>query len=111
VTRPAIAVVLVTFDGTRYLDRLWASLHAQRYPADRTRLIVVENGPEQLAARWFAEHAPEAHVLVPGTNTGYAGGNALGMAQALGDGVDHVVVVTQDTVLEPDALGDRKSVV
>jgi len=104
VTRPAIAVVLVTFDGTRYLDRLWASLRAQRYPAERTRLIVVENGPERLAARWFAEHAPGAHVLVPGTNTGYAGGNALGMEHALREGVEHVVVVTQDTVLEPDAL-------
>jgi GT2 family glycosyltransferase len=105
VTPPAIAVVLVTFDGTRYLDRLWASLRAQRYPAERTRLIVIENGPERLAARWFAEHAPAALVLVPGTNTGYAGGNALGMEQALRDGVDHVVVITQDTVLEPGALG------
>jgi len=30
VTAPAVAVVLVTFYGARYLERLWASLQAQR---------------------------------------------------------------------------------
>jgi GT2 family glycosyltransferase len=101
---PAVAVLLVTFDGTRHLETLWASLRAQRYPSARWRLVVVENGPEQRAAGWFAERAPEAHVLVPGHNTGYAGGNALGMQQALAAGADYVLIVTPDTHLEPDAL-------
>ena len=101
---PAVVVLLVTFDGTRHLDRLWASLRAQHYPAECWRLIVVENGPEQHAARWFREHGPSVQVLVPGVNTGYAGGNALGMERALAAAVDYVVVVTQDTHLEPDAL-------
>jgi len=104
VTAPSLIVLLVTFDGTRHLERLWASLRGQRYPAERWRLIVVENGPEHLAARWFTERAPEVSVLVPGTNTGYAGGNALGMQQALASGADYVVVVTPDTHLEPEAL-------
>jgi len=104
VTTPTVAVVLVTYYGTRYLERLWASLHAQRYPAERWRLIVVENGPDRAAARWFAEQAPEVQVVVPGDNTGYAGGNALGMREALTAGVDYVVIATQDTYLEPDAL-------
>jgi GT2 family glycosyltransferase len=104
VSAPAVVVLLVTFDGTRHLERLWASLRAQHYPAERWRLIVVENGPEQHAARWFRERAPSVQVLVPGVNTGYAGGNALGMERALAAGADYVVVVTQDTHLEPDVL-------
>jgi len=104
VTAPAVAVLLVTFDGTRHLERLWASLRAQRYPAERWRLTVVENGPERRAARWFGERAPDVPVLVPGGNTGYAGGNALGMQQALAAGADYVVIVTPDTHLEPDVL-------
>ena len=103
-TAPAIAVVLVTFYGTTHLERLWASLCAQRYPAERWQLIVVENGPERAAARWFGEHAPGVRVLVPDDNTGYAGGNALGMREALAGGVDYVVIATQDTHLEPDVL-------
>jgi GT2 family glycosyltransferase len=104
VTRPTVAVILATFDGAQYLDRLWASLHAQRYPRDRWRLIVVDNGPEPGVAGWFAEHAPGARVLVPGDNLGYAGGNALGMREALAGGAGYVVIVTQDTHVEPEFL-------
>ncbi len=103
-TAPAVAVVLVTFYGTTHLERLWASLRAQRYPPERWRLIVVENGPDRAAARWFGEQAPGVQVLVPGDNTGYAGGNALGMNEALAAGADYVVIVTQDTHLGPDVL-------
>jgi len=102
--RPAVAVVLVTYYGTKFLDRLYGSLQRQRYPAERVRLIVVENGGDRAAATWFAAHAPDARVLVPGSNTGYAGGNTLGIAEALRLPVDYVAVITQDTWLEPDWL-------
>ena len=101
---PAVAVILTTFDGAKYLDALWAGLEAQTYPRERWRLIVVDNGPEPGVARWFAERAPGARVLVPADNLGYAGGNALGMTEALAGGADYVVIVTQDTQVEPDFL-------
>ena len=101
---PAVAVVLTTFDAGKYLDRLVATLQVQTYPRERWRLIVVDNGPEPGVAAWFARHAPAARVLVPGDNLGYAGGNALGMREALAGGADHVVIVTQDTQVEPDFL-------
>ncbi|HEU5194868.1 MAG TPA: glycosyltransferase family 2 protein [Methylomirabilota bacterium] len=103
-TTPAVAVVLTTFDGGRYLGPLWASLAAQRYPGDRWRLIVVDNGPAPGVTDWFRRHAPAARVLVPGDNLGYAGGNALGMREALAAGSDYVVIVTQDTLVEPGFL-------
>jgi GT2 family glycosyltransferase len=105
VTAPAVTVVLVTFYGTTHLERLWASLLAQHYPVERWRLVVVENGPDRAAAGWFAERAPGVRVLVPGPNTGYAGGNALGMGEALAAGADYVVIDTQDTHLDPHVLG------
>jgi GT2 family glycosyltransferase len=101
---PRVAVVLVTFYGTRDLGRLWTSLHAQRYPRDRWWPVVIENSPDRSAARWIAEHDPGVEVLVPGHNTGYAGGNALGMERALAAGAHYVAIVTQDTHVEPDWL-------
>jgi GT2 family glycosyltransferase len=101
---PSVAIVLVTFYDTNYLQRLYATIEGQTYPRDRVRLIVIENGPARAAARWFAEHAPEAEVIVPGDNTGYAGGNALGMERALAAGAEYVAIVTQDTYLEPGWL-------
>jgi hypothetical protein len=73
VTAPTVTAVLVTFYGTTHLERLWASPRVQRYPGEPWRLIVVENGPERAAARWFAEHAPGVRVRVPGDNNRYAG--------------------------------------
>jgi GT2 family glycosyltransferase len=101
---PGVAIVLVTYYDTKYLERLYASIEAQHYPRARRRLIVVENGPGRAAARWFAEHAPDAQVIVPGDNTGYAGGNALGMRGALEGDAEYVAIVTQDTYLEPGWL-------
>jgi hypothetical protein len=104
VTAPSVAVVLVTYDGARYLEALWAGLAAQTYPPDRWRLIVVDHGPEPGVGRWFAQRAPGARLLTPGENLGYAGGNALGMREALAGDADYVVVVTQDTRVEPGFL-------
>jgi GT2 family glycosyltransferase len=101
---PAVAVVLTTFDAGQHLEALWASLQAQSYPRERWRLIVVDNGPAPGVTAWLAERQPGTRVLVPGDNLGYAGGNALGMREALAGGADYVVVVTQDTRLEPDFL-------
>lgn len=98
---PTVAIVLITYYGADYLDRLYGSIRRLRYPPERYSLLVVENGPDRAALRWFAEHAPDVRVIVPGHNTGYAGGAALGMREAIADGVDYVAIISQDTVLDP----------
>ncbi len=102
---PVVAIVLVTYYGALHLERLHSSLSALRYPRERRTLVIVENDPEGRAARWFAEHAPDARVIVPGENTGYAGGSALGMREALAGGADYVAIITQDTDVDPEWLG------
>jgi len=109
-TTPFVAIVLVTYYKTAHLERLYGSIERQRHPPHRRRLIVVENGPERAAARWFAERSANVDVIVPGDNTGYAGGNALGIERALAGGADYVAIVTQDTWLEPDWLGELVAV-
>ncbi len=107
---PAVAIILVTYDGGQYLDRLYTSLRRLRYPRERYSLLVVDNGLDRAALQWFTEHAPDVRVLVPGENTGYAGGAALGMLAALAGGADYVGVVTQDTVLDSEWLRELVSV-
>lgn len=105
-----VSIVLVTYYGASNLERLWESLCALDYPRDRVSLLVVDNDPERRAFRWFAEHAPHVRVIVPGRNTGYAGGNALGMEEALASGVDYVAIVTQDTEVKPGWLRELVAV-
>lgn len=101
---PAVAIVLVTYFGADNLDRLYASVRDLHYQPERRALIVVENGADREAWRWFHERAPGVRVLVPGVNVGYAGGAATGMREALAAGVDYVAIITQDTVLDADWL-------
>lgn len=100
-TDPAVAIILITYDGTEYLDRLYASICRLRYPPERYSLLVIENGADRGALRWFAEHEPDVRVIVPGANTGYAGGAAIGMEESIAAGVDYIAIVTQDTILDP----------
>ncbi len=100
-THPTVAIILVTFHGADYLERLYTSICRLRYPRERYSLLVVENGPKREAQRWFAMHAPDVRVIVPGENIGYAGGYALGMEEVIEAGVDYIGIVTQDTEIEP----------
>lgn len=97
-------IILVTYYGAKYLDRLYPSLNRLDYPREHYSLLVIENGPDREALRWFSKHAPDIRVIVPGQNTGYAGGAALGMQEALATGADYVALLTQDTEVDPGWL-------
>lgn len=61
-------------------------------------LIVVDNGD---LAGFVRERAPQAHVIEPGRNLGFAGGVNRGIEAA---GGEWVALVNDDASLEPDAL-------
>lgn len=105
-----MAIVLVTYRGEAYLDRLYTSIHKLEYPRGRYRLLVIDNGPEHALQRWFSQHAPDVRVITPGHNTGYAGGATIGMLEALAWGVDYVAVITQDVLLDPAWLRELLAV-
>ena len=47
---------------------------------------------------------PQTHILSLTDNRGYAGGNNVGLAWALGQGADWVLVLNEDTILADDCL-------
>jgi GT2 family glycosyltransferase len=63
-------------------------------------LIVVDNGD---LAGFIRERAPQALVIEPGRNLGFAGAVNRGVAQAKGE---WVALVNDDARLEPDALAN-----
>ncbi|MDP3938054.1 MAG: glycosyltransferase family 2 protein, partial [Deltaproteobacteria bacterium] len=52
------------------------------------------------------ERFPGIHVIENETNRGYAGGNNVGLLHALGLGVDYVLVLNNDAIVEPDAIDE-----
>ncbi len=75
------------------------SLERQDYRA--FKILLVDNGsPDGSGARLHARY-PAVSYLQTDKNLGYAGGNNRGMKWALEDGADFVLVVNNDTVLDP----------
>ena len=76
----------------------------------RTKGIVVDNGstdgtPDAVRAAFAA-----VEVLEAGRNLGFTGGNNIGLRFALDRGADHVLLLNNDTVVDPGFLREMLTV-
>ncbi len=68
-------------------------------------VLLVDNASFDGSGERLRERYPRIEYLNTGANLGYTGGNNRGMAHALGRGADYLLVLNNDTVLEPDCVG------
>ena len=97
-----ILVIVVTFNGMKWLERCLGSVRASVVPAD---LYVWDNGSTDGSADWVQEHFPEAKLVRSVDNLGFAEANNMGMRYALDKGYDYVYLLNQDAWFEPSTLG------
>ena len=96
------SVVVVTYRGAAHVLGLFASLHAH---APDVPVIVVDNASDDATAELVRTHAPLATLLLQERNLGYAGGANAGIREAARRGAAWVLLLNQDTVLTPGAVG------
>ncbi|MGO3146392.1 MAG: glycosyltransferase family 2 protein [Leucobacter sp.] len=102
-----VTAVLVAYNRRELLRESLEALAAQSRPVDR--LIVVDNastdGSSEVAEEVLEGWGARARLIRLDTNTGGAGGFAVGIAAAVvEEDIDWVWVMDDDTVPEPDAL-------
>ena len=97
-----ILVIVVTYNGLRWLERCLGSVRASEVPAD---LYVWDNDSVDGSADFVAGHFPEAKLVRSAENLGFAEANNHGMRYALDKGYDYVYLLNQDAWLEPSTLG------
>jgi GT2 family glycosyltransferase len=106
--RPEVAIVVLNWNGWKDTLACLESLQRVTYP--NCRVLVVDNGStdDSLAriAGWVGRQADGGRVAVvpAGSNRGYAGGNNLGIRRALEQGARYVLILNNDTLVEPDFL-------
>jgi GT2 family glycosyltransferase len=96
---PLVSVVVVNYNGERYLRTLLPSLLAQTYP--RMEIVVVDNASIDSSLELLAGFGKSVRVVRSPRNLGFAGGNNLGVASSRGR---HVALINSDTVVDPDWL-------
>lgn len=94
-------VVVLSYHSVADIRRCVESLLTTDYPADRWRIVVVDNDSEPETRELLASYGDRIDVVIRETNTGYAGGMNIGIRHALERGAEHVVLMNQDTEIDP----------
>ena len=97
-----ILVIVVTFNGLKWLERCLGSVRASEVPAD---LYVWDNDSTDGSADWVQGHFPEAKLVRSADNLGFAEANNMGLRYALDKGYDYVYLLNQDAWIEPSTIG------
>ena len=100
----AARVVSVILNTNRRDDTL-ACLQSLAHSSYTPHTSVVVNGAGTDGSFDAIQHAyPQTHILPLTNNRGYAGGNNVGLAWALDQGADWVLVLNEDTILAEDCV-------
>jgi GT2 family glycosyltransferase len=68
--------------------------------------LVIDNGSTNGSVREIRESFPKIELIELNSNSGYAAGNNVGIQHALGSGADYVMILNNDTLVEPTMLGE-----
>jgi GT2 family glycosyltransferase len=96
-----VSVIILNWNGKRYLQECLDSLAAQTFRDFET--ILVDNGSTDGSAEYVQERYPWVRLVTLPENTGFAEGNNRGLAEA---GGEFIVVLNNDTRVEPEFLAE-----
>lgn len=96
-----IGVVVVGFNNRHDLKGCLDSLLKSGYK--KFKAIYVDNGSSDGSAD-FVEKSYQKVIVIRNSNTGYAGGNNLGIKQALKLKCDYIFLLNPDTLIDQNCL-------
>ena len=87
-----ISVIVVNWNGQRFLEDCLSSLSRQTYT--KREIILVDNGSTDSSIMYVKENFPDVKIVELRDNTGFTGGNAAGLKQTDGE---FVALINNDT--------------
>jgi GT2 family glycosyltransferase len=100
----SVAIILVNWNGYDFTRACLESLRKIDFPD--YRIILVDNASQNQEAFRLKNAFPEIDVIENKENLGFAGGNNSGIRVALEQGYSHVLLLNNDTEVEPNFLGE-----
>src|SRR5688572_13158338 len=94
----SIFVILLNWNGKNDTLECLASLQKVTTPHF---IVVVDNGSTDDSVEAIKEAFPSVTLLQNETNLGYAGGNNRGISYALDKGATHLLILNNDTIVDP----------
>lgn len=99
---PHVTIVVLTYCNE---DEAAACIEALlRSSYENATILLVDNASPDGSGERLHARFPQIEYLQAGSNGGYAGGNNRGIEWALARGSDFVMLLNDDTVIEPDCV-------
>jgi GT2 family glycosyltransferase len=92
---PPVSIVILTYNGSKFINGLMSSLLDQDYPLYRIEFIVVDNGSQDNTVALIQRNFPEVKCIALPRNIGFAAGNNVGYHNASNA---YLVFLNQDTI-------------
>ncbi|MFH1202029.1 MAG: glycosyltransferase [Candidatus Omnitrophota bacterium] len=97
---PSVSVVVINYNGKRYLKNCFDSLYRINYPKTKLEIIMVDNGSSDGSLRFVRGKYPKVKILRNDINN-YCRANNLGIRKAKGQ---FIAVLNNDTKIDKDWL-------
>lgn len=97
----AATVIVVNYNGVRFLADCLTALDRQTVPRHRYEVLIIDNASTDGSAAFVRKQFPNVRLIEAGGNLGFTGGNNLGIRLARGR---HVVLLNNDTRVAGDWL-------
>lgn len=99
---PKVVIIVLNWNGRDLTADCLDSL--QRVVYQNFEVILVDNASTDGSQQFFKERYPNVAVLENKENLGFAGGNNIGIQEALRRNSDYVLLLNNDTVVDIDFL-------
>ena len=100
-----LSVIVLTYNGKKYLDALFASFCAAESGDFTWEIVLVDNastdGTPDYVRKNLEPRFPNLRYIYSEENLGFAGGNNLGAREARGE---YILFLNNDTAISPDFL-------
>jgi GT2 family glycosyltransferase len=99
-----LAVVTVNFNTAQDTTNFLHSLRHAKTPDFTLDTIIVDNGSDTRYKLPETIKPETVKLILSETNTGFSGGYNIGIKEALNRGADYVLIINNDTVVDPDMI-------
>ena len=100
----SVAILILNWNGFDFSRSCLESLRKVHF--HDFKVILVDNASQNEEGKTLKQLFPEIELLQNSENLGFAGGNNIGITYALEQGYSHLMLLNNDTVVEPDFLGE-----
>lgn len=96
-----VSIIIVNYNGKHLLEDCLESLSKLNFPQSKLEVIVVDNNSQDNSISFIKKNYPNIILVEAKENTGFTGGNNLGLEKTNGE---YVVLLNNDTIVEKDWL-------